>query len=427
MGIQKNSFQAWFVILIASLFFFYEAIQMNMLNSISSALMQTLNINATQLSNMSSYYFLANVVFLFFAGMMLDRYSAKKIILVALLICIAGVFGFSTATAYWQTIAFRFFIGIGGAFCFLSVIRLATRWFHARKLALVTAVIVAMSMLGGSIAQTPFEMLINAIGWRHTLLIDAALGVVVFALIIVFVKDYPPSFEKEANIEFSEVESMGYWKSMGLAFLKKQNWLGGIYTCLMNLPLSVLGGLWGEAYLCDAHGLSHINAANVSMMIFFGTIIGGPVFGWISDKIAIRRWPMLIGAVASFILMSFVVFLPGLSYVWLIVIFLLVGIATSSQIIGYPIVAESSLPAIIAMSVSVVNITTQGGQFVFQRLFGFLMDLHVHHVHGKKWLYTGADFHWAMLIFPAGFVLAFLAAFAMKETFAKPRHDHFKQ
>lgn len=422
---QKSSLRAWIVILVGSLFFFYEFIQLNMLNSISTQLMHSLNINATQLSEMSSYYFVSNVIFLFFAGMILDRYSAKRVILLALLICIAGVFGFSMATSYWQTVACRFFIGIGSAFCFLSVIRLATRWFHERKLAFVTAIIVAMAMLGGSMAQTPFEMLIEATSWRHALVVDGFLGIVIFFVILGFVQDYPPYFAKEVKAEFKEVGQMGYWKSMGLAFLKKQNWLGGIYTSLMNLPLSVLGGLWGETYLQDAHGLSHLNAANVSMMIFWGTMIGGPLFGWVSDKIANRRQPMLVGAVLSLILMSVVIFIPGVSYVGLLLIFLIIGLTTSAQIIGYPVVAESSLPAITAMSVSVVNITTMGGQFLFQRSFGFLMDWHAHHAKGQQWLYTGTDFHWAMLMFPAGFLLAFLAAFALKETFAKPRHDHY--
>lgn len=419
-----STLRAWFTIITASLFFFYEFIQMNMFNSISVQLMHAFNINATQLSQMSSYYFIANVIFLFFAGMLLDRYSAKKIILVALAICIAGIVGFASAQSYWTAVLFRFFTGIGSAFCFLSVIRLATRWFHDRQLALVTSAIVAMAMAGGILAQTPLEILTQHLNWRHALFADAGLGVVIFFIIAILVRDYPRGEKHTAEIGFAEVAAIGYWHSLGLAFLKLQNWLGGIYTSLMNLPLSILGGLWGVVYLQDAHGISHIDAGNITIMMFVGTIIGGPIFGWISDKIAIRRWPMLIGAVVSFILMAFVIMLPGLSYVSLLVIFLLIGFATSSQIIGYPAVAESSMPAIVAMSVSVVNITTQGAQAIFQRLFGRLMDLQAQYTHSAKWLYTGQDFHWAMLIFPVGFLLAFLAAFAMKETYAKPNEEH---
>jgi len=421
---NRSSLRSWFTVIIASLFFFYEFIQMNMFNSISGSLMHDFNINATQLSQMSSYYFIANVIFLFFAGILLDRYSAKKIILAALAVCVAGIVGFASAQSYWTAVLFRFFTGIGSAFCFLSVIRLATRWFHDHQLALVTSVIVAMAMAGGILAQTPLEILTQHLVWRHALLADAGLGIVIFVIIALLVRDYPAGQKHSAEIGFAEVNAIGYWRSFGLAFLKLQNWLGGIYTSLMNLPISILGGLWGVMYLQDAHGISHIDAGNITIMLFLGTIIGGPIFGWISDKIGLRRWPMLIGAVVSFILMAFVIMLPGLSYFALLMLFLLIGFSTSSQIIGYPVVAESSMPAIVAMSVSVVNITTQGGQAIFQRLYGRLMDLHAQYSHSAAGLYNGHDFQWAMLIFPVGFIIAFFAAFALKETYAKPNEEH---
>ena len=71
----------------------------------------------------------------------------------------------------------RLFIGIGGSFVLLSVIKLATRWFRSDQLALVTGVSVTMAMLGGFLAQTPFVILKQHIGWRHAL----GLGRVVWA------------------------------------------------------------------------------------------------------------------------------------------------------------------------------------------------------------------------------------------------------
>jgi len=56
--------------------------------------------------------------------------------------------------------------------------------------------------------------------------------------------------------ELAHITKLGYWKSLSLAFLKFQNWLGGIFSCLMNLPLIILGGLWGTAYLTHAHGFT---------------------------------------------------------------------------------------------------------------------------------------------------------------------------
>ena len=64
----------------------------------------------------------------------------------------------------------------------------------------------------------------------------------------------------------------------------KQNWLCGIYTCLLNLPIFVLGGFLGNEYLFYVHHLSYTQAAFVSSMLFLGTTFGSPAMGWISDR-----------------------------------------------------------------------------------------------------------------------------------------------
>ena len=61
--VSTNIARAWFVVIIAATFFFYEFIQLNMFNSISTSLMQSFNINAAMLGKLSSFYFIANVIF----------------------------------------------------------------------------------------------------------------------------------------------------------------------------------------------------------------------------------------------------------------------------------------------------------------------------------------------------------------------------
>ena len=65
---NKGSFRAWLVCMSAALFFFYEFIQMNMLNSLRGYLMQECHITATQMSGLSGWYFYPNLGFLLIAG-----------------------------------------------------------------------------------------------------------------------------------------------------------------------------------------------------------------------------------------------------------------------------------------------------------------------------------------------------------------------
>lgn len=419
---EISTSHAWIVVMIASLFFFYEFIQMNVFNSISTALMRDFNIDATQLGYMSSAYFVANVVFLFFAGIILDRYSTRRVILISLGICIVGTALFSLTHVFYLAFLFRFLTGIGSAFCFLSVIRLASRWFPASKMAMVTGFVLTSAMIGGVISQTPMEILAHLVSWRIALQIDAAAGLFFLLLIAAAVKDFP---ENHASIHLEEqkqIAELGYLQSLRMAFLRLENWFSGLYVCFMNLPVGLLGGLWGVLYLTTTHDISKIHASEVSSMLFFGTMIGSPIMGWFSDKIQLRRPPMLMGAIISLALVCIVVFIPNLSFKVLFWLFLAIGFFTSTQIISYPLVAENSLRVITAMSVSVVNISVQGGDAIFQPFFGYLLDKHMlARIHILSTHFMPSDFDWALWLFPIGFVLAIVFIFLIPETHCKQK------
>lgn len=395
-----------------------------MFNAISVQLMHAFSINATQLGELSAYYFVANVIFLFVAGILLDRYSTKLLILTSLIVCILGIALFSITTDFMAAAVARFLTGIGSAFCFLSVIRLASRWFPPRRMAFVIGIVVTIAMAGGMTANTPFELLAELVGWRNTLLVDVGLGVVFFFLIFLIVKDYPLEDTKAHEKEQQIIDDIGYFKSLKMAFLKAQNWLAGIYTCLMNLPIIVLGGLWGALYLMDTHGLTKEHATFVASMLFFGTIIGSPIVGWISDKMALRRPPMIIGSILALMILIVLIVVSNFNYVTLIFMFLFIGIVTSTQIISYPLITESSPREVTAMSVSVINITTQAGIALFQPVYGRLMDLHVlKRLHHPSTQFISSDFNWATWLFPIGIGIALLAAVAIKETYAREESE----
>lgn len=409
--------QSWIVVLTASLFFFYEFIQMNVFNSISSSLMHSFHIDAAKLGDLSSFYFIANVLFLFIAGILLDRCATRRVILTALGICILGTALFSFAHSFAWACFFRFLTGIGSAFCFLSVIRLASRWFPPKRMALIIGLVLSIAMLGGWFSQTPMTLLAQAVNWRVALKIDAAAGVIFFLLIFCVVKDYPDERAEHHFAEQTLIQQIGFFTSLKIAFCRFQNWLGGLYVCFMNLPVGLLGGLWGVLYLTHTHALSKVQASEISSMLFIGTLVGSPIVGFISDKIQMRRPPMLVAAIISLGLIITIMYVPHLSYWPLFILFFLTGASTSAQIIGYPLVAENSKRMITAMSVSVVNISVQSGDALFQPFFGYLLDKHMmSRAHVLTTHFITSDFSWPMMIFPVGFILAIFIVYLLPET-----------
>lgn len=414
---QQSKYLPWIVCFSAALFFFYEFIQMNMFNAISPDLMRDFGINATQLGQLSAYYFYANLIFLPVAGTLLDRFSTRLIILTALVICTIGIASFAVSHSLAWSSLFRFMSGIGSAFCFLSSIRLASRWFPSQRMALIAGLIVTMAMTGGMVAQAPLTLLSEHLGWRHALLLDAGLGLIIGGIIFMLVRDYPAGAHEQKQAAHAQLKEMGLLRSWKLAYLNYHNWFGGFYTSLLNLPVALLGAIWGSLYLQQAQHLTRTQASLVPTMLFIGTIIGCPVMGWVSDHLRKRKLPMIVGAILSLAVALIIMYVPQLSLTSYIILFLILGFITSTQVISYPLITESNPKVLTATSVSVISFCAIGGYAVFQPVFGWLMDLYWDgKIENNLHIYSVADFHRALLILPVGFIIAMLFCIFLKET-----------
>lgn len=413
---------AWVVTITSALFFFYEFIQMHIFNTINVQLRETYQLNAVEIGQFFSMYFYANFLCLFLAGNLLDRYSTKKILLVAISLCTIGTFIFSLATVYWVAAAGRFMVGAGASFCFLSCIRLASRWFPPQRMAFVTGVVVTMAMLGGLVAQTPFALLTHYLGnWRQALLINATLGIVIFLATLLLVQDRPPDMRDEfMRSDHQQLKQLGLWRCIKLAVFNPQNWLGGLYTALINLPVFVLGGLWGILYLKEVHHLTDAQASYATTLFFVGVIVGSLMYGWISDYIERRILPMIVGAVLSLLVMGILMYVPGLSLGILILLFFFIGLVTSSQVLTYPTIAELNPIYITSTAVSIDSLCIMASGFIIPPLFGWLMERSgTHEVVNGITLYSAQDFNHAMLIMPIAFIVALIITFFMRETYCR--------
>ena len=420
---QKTEHAAlgWLVTLTAALFFFYEFIQLNLFNAIDVQLMQAFKLNAPQLGQLSSMYFYANALCLFPAGILLDRYSTKKLLLGAVTLCTIVTFIFALANSYLIAATGRFLVGMGASFCFLSCIRLASRWFPPARMALATGLVVTMAMLGGLVAQTPMAILSQMVGWRHAVMLDGSLGIVVALAILFIVQDRPPNSDHIAHADKAHLDTLGLWRSICLVVLNRNNWLGGIYTSLMNLPVFLLGALWGIHYLTQVHNISPIQASYATTLFFVGIIFGSPAFGWFSDRIGRRVLPMIIGAIISLGVMLVLMYVPDLSLTSLIILFFLIGFVTSSQVLSYPAIAELNPASLTSTAVSIASVSIMASGAIFQPFFGWIMEQHWNHAMTADGapLYSSSDFMSAMMIMPVAFVLSIFIGWMIKESFCR--------
>lgn len=409
----QNRWLPWCICFAASLFFFYEFIQGNMFASIADDIMRDFHIQADNLTYLSSVYYVSNVLFLFVAGIILDRFSAKKTIIIAMLFCVLSTFILAYVHTFALALICRFVTGIGSAFCFLGPIRITSRWFPAKRMALVTGLIVTIAMSGGMLAQYPLTKLALYIGWRDSMVWLGWLGLCILGLMIVFIQDKPRHQPSPPKI--------GIIASAKIAYLNPQTLLAALYASLMNMAVAVFGAVMGSLYLVQRLGVTKEEAALVNSMLFLGAIVGGPVVGWCSDKWGLRIPPMKLGAYSALFTILAILYL-SVSHTTMLFLFFCLGLFTASQVISYALVAESSSSHMTATAVSIVSILTQSGYVLYQNIFSKLLLQYgnMQMINGVPTYSLGA-YQTAALILPVGLVLSILILSGLRETHCRRR------
>ena len=91
MHVNTHYGKAFAITLVTSLLFFFEFGLSSIFNALQPHIALALSLSPTVLGFISSVFFYIEVILLIPAGLLLDRYSPKKIILIMLLVSILGV------------------------------------------------------------------------------------------------------------------------------------------------------------------------------------------------------------------------------------------------------------------------------------------------------------------------------------------------
>jgi nitrate/nitrite transporter NarK len=411
----------WLVCLSAASFFFYQYIQITSFNVLKPELMRVFNTSAASLSLIGAFYFYGTVLFLVPAGIMLDYLSTRLIILLAICLSLFGLFLFTTAESLIVAAIGRFLVGIsGGPFCFLGTMRLAARWFPEDRFAFVTGVIVALGMLGGIVAQMPLIALIQAVGLKNAMYVNLGLGAMIALIIYLYVYDYPPGKENEYKKQLAYYREIGFIKGLKTVILKKQNWYCGFFASLLNLPIFVFGALLGIIYLTQNFALTPINASVICSFLFLGMLIGAPTFGLFSDRLHLRKIPMLIGLVMCLVAVVILIQANTLAFSSLCMLFFIIGFGSSSQVLAYPTVTESNPAALTGSALSLASVIIMAGGAIFQPLIGALLEIHWNGAQvGGMALYSSSDYRFALWMLPICIGIAAAMAFLIRETYCR--------
>ncbi|WP_432073347.1 MFS transporter [Streptomyces wuyuanensis] len=254
------------------------------------------DVNASALSTFSILQLLVYAGMQIPVGLMVDRLGTKKVLTIGVVLFTAGQLGFAFSPSYGTALAARALLGCGDAMTFISVLRLGSHWFPARRGPFVAQVAALFGMAGNLVSTIVVSRMLDGLGWTATFGGSAAAGAVVLVLLVLFLKDHPDGWEappaEHAGAAFVRRQIALSWREPGTR-------LGMWVHFTTQFPAMVFLLLWGLPFLVEAQRLSRETAGGLLTLVVVSNMVVGLVYGQIIARHHAARAPLALGTVAA--------------------------------------------------------------------------------------------------------------------------------
>lgn len=366
----KGSFKAWTILGCAWLFYLYEYVLRVSPSVMTNELMLDFGVTSTALGVLVSFYYISYVVLQIPCGVIVDSLGTRKVISFSALLCVIGSLLFAYSETLFMAQTGRFLMGAGSACAYLSCAKVGAEWFHPTKFAMVTGMTMMMGTFGGMFGGSPFALLVNGFGWRHSMMIAAIVGLGVALTAWLVIRNHP----KTAELDKLDLNPPPLLEGIKIVASNPQNWLIGLYGCMMYLPLSAFAELWGVPFLMQRYGINNEIASRGSIMVFLGVAIGSPLGAWLSNTLKSRKKVMSWSALGTLISFSLVFYVPHIPLNMMFLLLFVGGTISGGQILYFAAANENSPPHNSGTTVGFTNCLVMASGPTFQPLLGWLLD-----------------------------------------------------
>lgn len=410
---SKNS--RWAIWAFAAFFYFYEYLLRVSPNVMVPELMESFNVSAASLGILIASFLAVYAPMQLPVGILMDRFGARKLLSFASLGCGLGALLFALAQTLGTAYIGRILIGISASFGFVGMVYVCTHWFEKKKRALLVGVANSISMLGAFAGGGPLSVMVEKFGWRSSLLFWSVIGFALALAIFFLIKK--DTAEMSDAVHTKETPN-SLFEGIKIFFKSFYSWLNAIIALLFYTVTTAIGGLWGTPFIQNVYGVRKEVAGFAVSMIFMGWLVGGPIMGFVSDRLENRKKVISFGALATFFVFTPILFFTQMSILWVYILIFLTGFFSSSQLLNFTFATEINPMRVKGASISVTNFIVSFGGMIVQPLIGYLLVLNQKSL-GNASLgheYTAQNYQFALSILPICLLSAWILTFFLKES-----------
>lgn len=285
--------------------------------SMTASLLQTdLGLTAAQVSLYIAAYTWTNAIVQLPAGIVCDRWSAKKLLGFSYVAAAVGCLMVAYSGSLAGIVIGRVILTVGISFVFNVCSRHIAAWNTAGGYRRANSLLMTFGKIGGLLATTPLVLMIGSVGWKNTFGIIALISILVAAGSFVFVADKKETLNKEPN---------GMFTAIGKLVKTKGFWMFCSAGALVGMTVPMIFSAWGGTFLTQGLGLDPTLSSTVILCGNLASCVGGITVAVICKKVAPKRLVVASYAVTVALVAVMAIFINQLTAPAMFVIFILMG------------------------------------------------------------------------------------------------------
>jgi sugar phosphate permease len=335
---------------------------------VGPVLSDELSIGAADLGLLTSTYFIAFAAAQIPLGILLDRFGARRVEAVLLLLAVVGAAVFALSDGIGMLAVGRALIGLGVSACLMASFKSFSQWFPAERQASMAGWIMTSGTLGALAAAGPLDAILHIATWRQVFFGLAVItgGVTLWLWFAVPEKPsaaHPQSFAQLANGLRQIVSRLHFWRFALIAFAQ----VGGF---------NAVQSLWSSAWLMNVNGYSRSEAANYLTAMNAAMAFAYFLIGLLSTGLArhgIKTIHLLCGGLTLAFLSLVAIITQASDHHYLL--WVAYGFFSSASTLNYSI-ASGGFPVELSGRVNtLLNLFSFVAAFILQWSMGILIDV----------------------------------------------------
>jgi MFS family permease len=270
-----RAYLAWATVAVAYAIAFLQRVSPQ---SVSLSFMADFSTDAAGVAMLASSYFWGYTLMQIPAGLLVDRYGVKRVVLFSMAASSLGSAAFALAPNLLDVFATRLIVACGDALVFTALLKLVALSFKDERFGIMSGISQVSGYVGGVMATTPLAAAVTGFGWRACFVFIACVGVANLAFASLALKADP--------VARSAKTLGGVVAASGNALSQLANWGCAMSFASHFAVVTTLSGVWGIPMVAHFFNISPSAASTPLLAFMICNAIGSIVLGHLADRAA---------------------------------------------------------------------------------------------------------------------------------------------